>query len=275
MSHNSHNGYKPEPCKPEPHKPIHLKIEAVIICVNYSDFLAHTLPHNKQYFNRLVVVTDKNDLDTKNLCDFYNVECVQTNVFYENGDKFNKAKGINEGLKRLDKDAWICHLDADIFLPALTRIILENARLREDHIYGIDRMMCPSYKDWIHFIENPRLMHTAWVYVYTNIFPLGVRVALYKNEGYIPIGFFQMWNPKGSGIYKYPDIHDTAARTDMLMAKQFSRECRSLIPELVAIHLDSEQLPEMGKNWNGRSTKPFRNQHQEYGDKDCKTIQEQ
>ena len=33
--------------------------------------------------------------------------CIQTDVFYENGNKINKGKGINEGLKHLDGDGWI------------------------------------------------------------------------------------------------------------------------------------------------------------------------
>lgn len=239
------------------HNPKPIKIECVIVCVNYSDFLAHTLPHNKQYFNKLVVVTDTKDEKTKRLCDFYNVLCIQTDVFYTGGDKFNKAKGINAGLATLDKDGWVVHLDADIYLPSLTRTILENARLRGEDVYGIDRMMCPNYQQWIEFLETPRLTHTAWVYVYPTLFELGVRVALYKSEGYIPIGFFQMWNPKGSNIYSYPEQHDGAARTDMQFAKLFPRERRGFIPELIAIHLESEKQLVMGKNWNGRQTKLF------------------
>lgn len=239
------------------HNPKPIKIECVIVCVNYSDFLAHTLPHNKQYFNKTVVVTDTKDEKTKTLCDFYNVQCIQTDVFYTNGDKFNKAKGINAGLSVLDKDSWVVHLDADIYLPSLTRTLLENAKLRGDTVYGIDRMMCPNYRQWINFLENPRLTHTAWVYVYPTIFELGVRVALYKSDGYIPIGFFQMWNPLGSGIYSYPQIHDGAARTDMQFAKLFPREKRGFIPELIAIHLESEKQDGMGANWNGRKTRQF------------------
>lgn len=239
------------------HNPKPIKIECVIVCVNYSDFLAHTLPHNKQYFNKLVVVTDTKDLKTKRLCDFYNVECVQTDVFYTDGDKFNKGKGINAGLARLEKDGWVLHLDADIFLPSLTRSILENAHLSGECLYGIDRMMCRNYREWIKFIESPILTHTAWVYVYPTIFEMGVRVAKYKTDGYIPIGFFQLWNPRGSGIYAYPQKHDGAARTDMQFALLWPRSKRGLIPELIAIHLESESYKDMGANWNGRKTKLF------------------
>lgn len=234
-----------------------MKIEAVVVCVNYSDFLAHTLPHNKNHFNKLVIVTDTKDLETKKLCEYYNVQCVQTDAFYENGNTINKGKGINEGLKHLDGDGWVVHLDADIYLPPLTRSILENLELDEQTLYGIDRMMCPTYGDWVDFIDNPSPLHEGWIYVHTTAFPLGVRIAEYKNKGWEPIGFFQMWNPRGSGVTEYPKEHGSVDRSDVLFAKLFPRAKRQLLPEIISIHIDSEKLVTMGKNWNGRKTMKF------------------
>lgn len=236
-----------------------MKLEGVIVCVNYSDFLAHTLPHIKGIFNKLVVVTDLEDKDTKNLCEYYNVQCIQTNVFYEGKDKFNKGKGINEGLKNLDCDGWVVQLDADIYLPPLTRSILEKIELDRRTIYSIDRLMCPSFEAWQDYIRNPK-QHEGWIYVHCTAFPLGVRIAAYHDDGYQPIGYFQMWNPKGSGVYEYPKEHGECDRSDILHTKKFSRSRRQLIPELVAIHLDSEGLDvyDMGKNWGGRKTRLFK-----------------
>lgn len=234
-----------------------MKLEAVTICINYSDFLAHTLPHNKNHFDKMVIVTDTKDHATKKICDYYNVMCVQTDVFYENGSKINKGKGINEGLKHLDGDGWVVHMDADIYLPPMTRSILEKIDLDKETIYGIDRMMCPTYKKWIDFIDNPSPMHEGWIYVHTTAFPLGVRIAEYKNKGWEPIGFFQLWNPKGSGVYEYPKEHGSVDRSDVLFAKKFPRNRRQLIPEILSIHIDSEEMVSMGKNWNGRQTAKF------------------
>lgn len=234
-----------------------MKLEAVTICVNYSDFLAHTLPHNKNHFDKMVIVTDTKDHATKRVCDYYNVMCVQTDVFYENGNKINKGKGINEGLKHLDGDGWVVHMDADIYLPPLTRSILERIDLDKETIYGIDRMMCPTYQKWIDFIDNPSPMHEGWIYVHTTAFPLGVRIAEYKNKGWEPIGFFQLWNPKGSGVYEYPKNHGSVDRSDVLFAKNFPRNKRQLIPEILSIHIDSEEMVSMGKNWSGRQTAKF------------------
>lgn len=237
------------------------KLEAVIICCNYSDFLRHTLPVNKQYFNKLVVVTSKADKDTKHLCDFLNVECVQTDEFFGEDGKINKGVAINCGLRRLSKDGWVVQLDADIYLPPLTRNILETVQLDEQMIYGIDRFMCPNYDSWIDFIENPQLTHEAWIYIHTQIkdWKIGVRIGDYKSSGYMPIGFFQLWNPNGSGVREYPPLHGSIDRSDLLHAKKFDRLKRGFLPELICIHLDSEGSHdnEMGKNWSGRKTAPF------------------
>lgn len=237
-----------------------MHLEGVTVCVDYSDFLAHTLPTNKQHFDKYVVVTSVNDKLTQRLCEYHNIETVVTDKFYEDGDVFNKAKGINEGLKRLSMKGWVVHMDADIYLPPLTRPILERIDLREDTIYGMDRMMCPSYESWNKYITQPTPpTHEGWIYVHPTIFPMGVRIAEYHSKGYEPIGYFQLWNPKVSGITTYPQQHGAADRTDVLFAKQWPRKQRALIPEIIAIHLDSENLnlKDMGKNWNGRKTAWF------------------
>lgn len=234
-------------------------LEGIIVCVNYSDFLVHTLPHNKTHFNNLIVVTDTKDLKTKKVCDYFHVRCLQTDIFYEKNNSFNKGAAINYGLQHLSKQDWVVHLDADIYLPPLTRTILENLPLQKQKIYGIDRLMCPNYEQWINFLNLPKPIQDSWIYIHLDAFPIGVRIAEYmnKNAGYEPIGYFQLWNPAESNVYDYPTEHDFCDRTDVLHCKKFARENRELLPELVAIHLDSEYLPEMGKNWKGRKTKLF------------------
>ncbi|MBO0951208.1 hypothetical protein [Fibrella forsythiae] len=98
-------------------KPAKRKIEAVTVCVNYADFLVQILPHIRGLFDRLVVVTTPADRYTQQVCEYYRVECIQTDAFYDDGAVFNKAKGINAGLARLEMDGWVVHLDSDIYLP--------------------------------------------------------------------------------------------------------------------------------------------------------------
>ena len=87
------------------------KMEAVVVCDHYSDFLRCTLPANKHLFDRIVVVTSAEDRDTQRICEFHHVECVRTDALNARWNKFCKGAGINEGLARLDRDAWVVHLD--------------------------------------------------------------------------------------------------------------------------------------------------------------------
>jgi hypothetical protein len=234
-------------------------LECVTVCVNYGDFLAQTLPQNKQHFNHMVVITTPSDKLTQKVCNYHNVEYITTNEFTADGAPFNKAKGINIGLEYLSRKDWVLHLDADIYLPPLTRGILDRISLVKENIYGIDRMMCPNFEQWSNFLLNPDLLHSGWVYIHPTRFPMGVRIGEYMSEGYEPIGYFQLWNPNESGIKLYPEEHGAADRTDVIFAKKWPRAKRALIPEIIGIHLDSENatLEQMGMNWKGRKSKPF------------------
>lgn len=73
------------------------KLEAVTVCVDYADLLAATLPHNRPYVDRLVVVTKPHDLETQDVCAKYDTECITTHAFGPNGG-FCKGAGINRAL---------------------------------------------------------------------------------------------------------------------------------------------------------------------------------
>jgi len=237
-----------------------VKIEAVVVCVNYADFLAHSLPANRSHFNNMVVVTDSKDQATVDICNKYNVRCIRTDAFYENGNKFNKAAGINVGLKALQGGGWTVHLDADIVLPPLFRSIIERLPLDESKMYGLDRYMCPSYEAWMKYLESGRSCHERWAFLHLNLFPMGTRLVQYGDymedgstpDMWLPIGYFQMWFRD----LAYPAEHGAADRTDVLHAKHYDRAHRELIPEIAVIHLESEPAL-MGTNWEGRQTARF------------------
>lgn len=232
-------------------------IECVTVSVNFSDVLAHSLPLNKHHFDRMIVVTSPADTATRKLCDHHYVECVVTDAFYHNDQAFNKARGINAGLAKLAKTGWVAHIDADIVLPARTRRLWnETVALDPGCIYGMDRLMCPDFNTWARHMADPVIQHCNEIFVIPDGFRLGVRVAQLNSEGYLPIGFFQLWHPGGSGVSKYPEEHGTAGRTDMLFARQWIRKRRVLIPEMFAIHLGSP-IPAGKTNWRGRTMAPF------------------
>ena len=240
-----------------------MKFECVIVSVNYGDYLAWTLPLNLRHFDKIVVVTTFTDQQTQDLCKFYDVECVTTHSFYQNNARFKKSCGVNEGLARLKRDAWVAHMDADIVLPPRAREMLEKVNLDPACLYGIDRMMCESFEDWLKYFIHPKYqLHEENIFIKPNAFEtFGIRVGLLGKDqyadGYAPIGFFQLWNPTGSGVSEYTVEHESAGKDDMLFALKWPRRRRLLFPEILGIHLESQTPAKMGSNWNGRVTPPF------------------
>jgi hypothetical protein len=164
---------------------------------------------------------------------------------------------VNAGLAKLAKDGWVVQLDADIWLPPQTRILLERCCLDRRMIYGIDRFIVRGFKTWQHFLANPQLQHECDAYVHMNNgLPLGTRVMSVDARGYVPIGFFQLWHPGASGITDYPEKNTDAGKTDMQHAARWPRCRRSLIPEILGYHLESDDAG-FGTNWNGRKTAEF------------------
>jgi hypothetical protein len=251
--------------------PRKLFIEAVTVCVDYSDFLAYSMLFNKPQFDRWVVVTSPTDEATRRLCEYHDIEYVVTTSMYGQEPTlvghgklykppFAKGDAINDGLAVLERTGWVVHIDADIVLPPRARDMIELAGLDDNYIYGIDRLMSKSFNDWATHVTYPELSHDANIFVRGNTFPFNVRVVKHRQApplgGYCPIGFFQMWHPNASGAHTYPTRHNTAGRTDMLHADRWPRSKRGIIPEIIGIHLESEEV-HMGQNWEGRRTRYF------------------
>ena len=231
-------------------------MEAVIVCDQYADFLVQTLPHNKFLFDRIVVVTSYEDKATQRVCEFHHVECIRTDELQSRKGQFHKGKGINAGLKALSLRGWAVHLDADIYLPPQTRLLLQAADLDPAFIYGIDRFNVRGFDAWAAFQGLPRLQHENETYIHLGAFPMGTRVMHRHAGGYVPIGFFQLWNAGRFPHRRYPLQQGSAEHTDVLHAIQWPAGNRRVIPEIIAVHLESERCA-MGTNWNGRRTREF------------------
>lgn len=233
-----------------------MKIEAVIICKDYSDFLEHTLPNNIQFLDHVVVVTHHTDKATRALCSRYSIDCVDTHEFFQEGAPFNKGRAINVGLAHLKGLDYILHMDADILLPHRFRNLLDRANLQPKNLYGADRVNVYGF-DRFHALKDKLVPHYSHRYFVQPPaeHPVGARI-IHHEFGYCPIGYFQLWH-KSAGR-RYPINQGTAEHTDVLFAIQWERQQRVLLPEVVVYHLDSHEAPpEMGGNWNGRTSPPF------------------
>lgn len=243
------------------------RIEAITVCVNYADFLYETAKINRGLFDHWIIVTEAADMATREVCRKFNLSCLLSEDAKRHGkDSFNKGLLIERGLKHLSDQGWRLHIDADIALPNDFRQRLESAHLHEHTIYGVDRLMVRSFEAWKKLHASGYLNGGQYDYFCrTNAhreFELGTRWC-HPSQGFVPIGFFQLWHSsedewRGVRTKPYPSRHGTACRTDVQHALQWDRRNRSLIPEIFAVHLESE-IAKMGANWNGRTTVQFGN----------------
>jgi hypothetical protein len=234
-------------------------LEAVTVCVNYSDFLAETIPHNLPLIDLWTVVTTTTDKATSTLCSRYGIRCLQTDCFFRDVDppRMNKSRGINYGLAHHSHAGWMLSLDADIVLPPQFRRMVENAELEPDCLYGMDRVNCLSSAEWDAFRLDPDPQYEWSFLVKAPAWPMGARGAHGDYGGYCPLGFFQLWNSIGSNISRYPiKIDSDMEHTDVLFAIQWARAKRQLLPEGYCVHLQSSG--QKGTDWHGRQSPPFR-----------------
>lgn len=239
-------------------------LEAVTVCVGYSDFLAETLKYNRQHFNRWVIVTHPKDMETIELCRRANLHLVVTDEFGRGGPRpFNKGRGISLGMNFVSSGSWVLHLDADVVLPNQFRQMLDVAHLDPQCIYGADRVLIKNWEEWQLYQKAEWLQNQHGYHLCCN-FPatahVGTRI-IRGRHGYVPIGFFQLFH-YDNGVHvghrwkDYPDASDNAAHSDIKFALHWDRRKRILLPEIIVAHLESEQLG-MGANWRGRKTKRF------------------
>jgi len=240
-----------------------MRIEAVIVCKDYGDFLEHTLPENTQQLDNIIVVTHPEDKRTQEVCNRFSVHFVTTECFTEKGHAFNKGQAINVGLDNIRGDDWILHLDADIVLCKDFRRLLDHAQLKTQNIYGADRLNVYGFEAWKALQPNlsPHYQDRWFVdpgFCHKPEVPFGVKLGarvIHKEYGYLPIGFFQLFHASKGRRYNY--FRGTAAGTDCMFPAQWPRENRVLLPEIICYHLDSESEHHIGINWKGRKSKPF------------------
>lgn len=243
-------------------------LEAVTVCVGYSDFLSEAIPFNKPHFNRWLIVTTPEDRLTRALCHDRNLECLVTRDFYRRGARFDKAKGIDHGLATLTHQDWVLHIDADMVLPSHFRESLEDADLDHQCIHGWDRFMVRGWERWQRLKQSGFLCKYSRAGHHNICFPEGYHVGARwadPHQGWVPIGHGQLFHGssvmfRGHRHRRYaPHGHSSAARTDVQHGLLWDRRHRVLLPEVVAAHLESVPGPgaKVGANWNGRTTPWF------------------
>jgi hypothetical protein len=234
-----------------------MRIEAVTVCVDYADFLEVTLASIRMAVDDLVVVTCPEDVRTQRLCNLNGVRTVVTDAMHRDHRAFSLGAGIDAGLKALPLTDWALVVDADIVLPRNFHRTVQYLRLDPAKLYGIDRVHCRGRAAWDRFDAELRSVRTFEA-PFLRDFPVGARIQLYEAGGYLPCGYFQLWNAGATGYRDYP-IHPagTAEASDLMFSHRFPRQYRELIPEIVAIELGTDSPGDVGVNWSGRRTPEF------------------
>lgn len=221
-------------------------LEAVLVCVNYSDILQITLPRNLNFFDRINVITHNNDNETIKLCKKYNVDITITDRMYENKkDDFNKGKALNEGIKELTKQDWLVIIDADMTFSNNLRDELKNNIKDKNKIYGIPRYLCKTHEEWNKYLIDESII-SSW--------PCQKRKS-------IGVGYFQMTNFNNEIMKEmtknnlwYSEGWGHCGRSDRYFYRSWPDDLRSSISNVYGIHLGDDSFQ---ANWRGRTTRLF------------------
>lgn len=246
-----------------------MKIEAIIVCVNYSDFLKITLPLNLINFNHVVIITSLNDEKTKEYVKNLNnpsISLIETDVFTRNGAIFNKGAAINIAYSFLKYKDYICYLDSDIVIEDCFFDKFKQFNPNIEYFYGCPRRDFPQKNNWEDFV-NGNVDKNKFI--------------KYRGSGY---GFFSVHNYKSNIFqklldyfngYPYPFWFSNGAESDWVFRNYWGE--RIFCPKLgdfPQCHLEKNQdydtgyykelpfecyhLGEVGKNHNQRVTPEYK-----------------
>jgi len=204
-----------------------VKLEGIIVCVNYDDMLEISLPRAMDVCDRVLVVTSYADEATLDCADRHGALALRTNSFYCYGAAFNKAAALNDAVESglLDLDAWVVTLDADVVTLPGMREVIEREAVDKATLYGASRLMCPDAATW----------YSGWPFE-----PI-------SDPCELPGFLHCFWAPDVSRPW-YDSSYEHAGGYDSLFQRRWpkGRKARFSLP---VVHLGP-----LGENWHGRRT---------------------
>lgn len=209
------------------------KIECVIVCFKYLDYLKLTLQRNLDIYDTVIVVTLPND-PVVDFCLTFNTNkliIVETDAMFANGANWNKGAAQAVGLEYLRYGKFFNILDSDILNPPDFREKFFNFAINKQLAYGPRRFLLPTRADYEDFIsgrtsEKDYLLLRGAIYGFHQIFHFesdSYQKFLKKNNGIRFIhwigenhtidwlmlrewaGATMVYNPEPTT--KYPDFH--------------------------------------------------------------------
>lgn len=146
-------------------------LRAIMVCVDYQDILALTLPHNFHHFDEVTVVTAPHCLEeVGRVCyemrPFHRspsgkgITVLGTDLFYAGGARFNKWAALEWGLDQMGRTGWLCVMDADVMWPKDLVVRGEPGTLRFEYM-GTSLNLPKSYLCTPHRRMFPTLPREA------------------------------------------------------------------------------------------------------------------
>jgi len=219
--------------------------------VDYSDFLALTLPEAVRY-GRVVVATSLTDGSTEAVAKRCGAECFKTCAWNKYNAPFNKGAALNEALAYAKPDGWLLIMDSDILMmpPPPDRVGLNE--LDKTCLYSARRRSCKTEAQWKRCKRKK-----SWYSLGLDPLPAVRKNKVWgKRPTSNPIGiegYFQLWHypTRPIGISE----NRTAAKYDVALGLEWADEKRLLLPwvDYAVLHLGH-----LGRNWKGRKTERWR-----------------
>jgi len=218
---------------------LNYSISAIIVCVDFDDFLAETLPYTKNFADNIYIITADDDLVTQKLCKKEKVYCLKTP---RTKPQFQRGKYINYGFDEIPKNGYFVISDADTVIPMGSRQKVENMSLNKNSLYGTQRKECDSYEQWKQYKD------------------FGIESELYFRRA-SHMGFFQMFHTdffKDKNFLRYPDDTEIYIRKDKIKGGSFvfSRQFETRI-KMPFCPIVLNNVENLGQNREGRTTKRF------------------
>jgi len=224
---------------------------ALMVSVNYNDFLQYLLPINLIQFDKIIVLTIKSDKTCIEICEKYDkVECLSfdDSILNFNGLTFNKGHLLNQGfdyLNEMQYDGILTLTDSDIMFPSNYKHLINTTTNWTSKLYTLNRYDCADEETLTRYLKDLDLTNLK-------LYPL-------KWLGYCQIFKYN------AGRFRFSEKYN-ADRYDIEFIKHFKkrikirnlrkgregRKLKYLSKDDVLIHLG---IP--GKNWYGRITDEF------------------
>jgi hypothetical protein len=137
-------------------------ITALLVSVNYADYLDVILPYNTLQFDQIIVLTIESDKECQNICSKYpNIKCLvfPDIILKKNGQKFNKGAILNAGFRYLNEikySDWLVMTDSDIIFPENFKELLLSKNKDLNLLYGMKRKHCYDSKTLEEYLKTKR-----------------------------------------------------------------------------------------------------------------------